>query len=145
LAVEGGAEVATASAAFHESAEDLRRETRDRHRGIVSLMEELEAIDWYDQRIDAAGDDGLREVLRHNRDEEKEHAGMVLEWLRRQDPTWDGFLRRYLFTERSIGELAAETEIEVAAESAAATDLQGGDTAGDSSLGLRGLADKEML
>jgi ferritin-like protein len=131
--------VATASAAFHESPDDLRPETRDRHRGIVSLMEELEAVDWYDQRIDAAGDDELREVLRHNRDEEKEHAAMVLEWLRRNDPTLDGFLRRYLFAERSIAELAAEAETETEPEAA-------GPVGGrDVSLGLGGLADKEML
>ena len=134
--------MATASAAFHESAEDLRPETRDRHRGLASLMEELEAVDWYDQRIDAAGDDDLREVLRHNRDEEKEHAAMVLEWLRRGDATWDGFLRRYLFTERPIAELAAEAEGET--DSAAAGTESGAGT-GDASLGLRGLADKEML
>ena len=134
--------MATASAAFHESPEDLRPETRDRHRGLASLMEELEAVDWYDQRIDAAGDDDLREVLRHNRDEEKEHATMVLEWLRRGDVTWDGFLRRYLFTERPIAELAAEAEGET---DSAAAETESGAGTGDASLGLRGLADKEML
>jgi hypothetical protein len=107
-------------------------------------MEELEAVDWYDQRIDAAGDDDLREVLRHNRDEEKEHATMVLEWLRRGDATLDGFLRRYLFTERPIAELAAEAEGET--DSAAAeTDTGAGARTVDASLGLRGLTDKEML
>jgi uncharacterized protein len=105
-------------------------------------MEELEAVDWYDQRIDAAGNDDLRGVLRHNRDEEKEHASMVLEWLRRHDETWDGFLRRYLFTERPIAELAAEAEVESTTRTAPSTDLV---SAGDGSLGLRGLADKEML
>jgi ferritin-like protein len=139
--------VATTSASFHESADDLRPETRDRHRAIVSLMEELEAVDWYDQRIDATGDDELREVLRHNRDEEKEHAAMVLEWLRRQDSTWDGFLRRYLFTERSISEMAAEAETEEPAVEGGAWrgGHPGGGAAGDGSLGLRGLADKELL
>jgi ferritin-like protein len=136
--------VATSSAKFHESTDDLRPETRDRHRGIVSLMEELEAVDWYDQRIDAAGNEDLRGVLRHNRDEEKEHASMVLEWLRRHDQTWDGFLRRYLFTDRPIAELAAEAEVEAAwgTVSARSPDLM---NTGDGSLGLRGLADKEML
>jgi uncharacterized protein len=134
--------VSTSSAKFHESADDLRPETRDRHRGIVSLMEELEAVDWYDQRIDAAGDEDLRGVLRHNRDEEKEHASMVLEWLRRHDETWDGFLHRYLFTERPIAELAAEAEVEAATGTAPSTDVV---NMGDGSLGLRGLADKEML
>ena len=77
----------TSSAQFHEAPDDLRAETRERHRAIVSLMEELDAVYWYDQRIDAARHDGLREILRHNRDEEKEHAAMLLEWLRRHDPT----------------------------------------------------------
>ena len=74
----------------------------DYHRALVSLMEELEAVDWYNQRIDATEDDQLREVLVHNRDEEKEHAAMALEWLRRRDPELDRFLRQYLFTEGSI-------------------------------------------
>jgi ferritin-like protein len=74
----------------------------DRHRAIVSLMEELEAVDWYDQRIDAAKDEALRAILAHNRDEEKEHAAMVLEWLRRRDAKWDGELREYLFTDEPI-------------------------------------------
>ena len=94
--------MATASAQFHEPTDDLRPETRDRHRAIVSLVEELDAVDWYDQRIDAAGDDELRAILRHNRDEEKEHAAMTLEWLRRHDPVLDGHLRTYLFTDGSI-------------------------------------------
>jgi ferritin-like protein len=72
------------------------------HRAVVSLMEELEAIDWYQQRVDAAGDDELRAILAHNRDEEVEHAAMTLEWIRRQSPTFDAMLRRYLFTEGSI-------------------------------------------
>ena len=75
-----------ASEGFHESSQDLKPQTRDMHRAIVSLMEELEAIDWYQQRVDAAGDDALRTILAHNRDEEKEHAVMVLEWIRRHDP-----------------------------------------------------------
>jgi len=102
--------MATSSGQFHEAAEDLRPETQDRHRAAVSLSEELEAIDWYDQRIDAAGDGALRSILRHNRDEEKEHAAMLLEWLRRRDPAWDAMLRRYMFTERPISELAGLDE-----------------------------------
>jgi hypothetical protein len=96
------------SEGFHENEEKLRPETVDRHRAIASLMEELEAIDWYDQRIDAAGDAELADILRHNRDEEKEHAAMVLEWLRRHDPVLDTHLRTYLFGEGSI--LALEEE-----------------------------------
>ena len=72
------------------------------HRAIVSLMEELEAVDWYQQRMDATDDGELREILRHNRDEEKEHAAMVLEWIRRRDRVFDTKLREYLFTEGSI-------------------------------------------
>ena len=77
------------STTFHESEERLRPATRDMHRAIVSLMEELEAVDWYQQRMDATDDDELREILRHNRDEEKEHAAMVLEWIRRRGPGFD--------------------------------------------------------
>jgi ferritin-like protein len=98
------------SASFHEAEERLRPETRDHHRAIASLMEELEAVDWYDQRIDATDDPDLRAILVHNRDEEKEHAAMVLEWLRRRDPQMDRFLREYLFTEGSIVALEAELE-----------------------------------
>ena len=90
--------MAASSASFHESEGSLTPETRDLHRAIVSLMEELEAIDWYQQRIEAAGDAELKEILRHNRDEEKEHAAMVLEWIRRRDPGFDEHLRTFLFT-----------------------------------------------
>jgi hypothetical protein len=72
------------------------------HRAIVSLMEELEAVDWYNQRVDACKDAELRRILEHNRDEEKEHAAMVLEWIRRRDPKFDEELRDYLFTSEPI-------------------------------------------
>jgi hypothetical protein len=85
------------SIGFHEAEEHLGPATRDMHRAIVSLMEELEAIDWYQQRVDATHDPELREILGHNRDEEKEHASMVLEWIRRHDPKFDANLREYLF------------------------------------------------
>jgi hypothetical protein len=91
-----------ASEGLHESSELLSQKTRDLHRAIVSLMEELEAIDWYQQRVDAADDTELKEILAHNRDEEKEHAAMVLEWIRRRDSGFDGKLREYLFTEGNI-------------------------------------------
>jgi ferritin-like protein len=94
--------MAGSSATLHESADTLGAEATDRHRAIVSIMEELEAIDWYDQRAIATADAELRAVLEHNRDDEKEHAAMALEWLRRRDPCLDGQLRRYLFTEGSI-------------------------------------------
>jgi ferritin-like protein len=94
--------MAGSSATLHESPDVLGSEAIDRHRAIVSIMEELEAIDWYDQRAIASGDDGLRAVLEHNRDDEKEHAAMALEWLRRRDSALDEQLRKYLFTDGSI-------------------------------------------
>ena len=99
-----------ASEGLHEDLSVLKPETLDRHRAIVSLMEELEAADWYDQRIDAAQDDELRKILAHNRDEEKEHAAMLLEWLRRRDPSLDKQLRRYLFTDKPILEVEEKSD-----------------------------------
>ena len=90
------------SVGYHEPVEELSDETRDRHRAIVSLMEELEAVDWYNQRADACKDAELKAILAHNRDEEKEHAAMVLEWIRRRDAGFDEVLRTFLFTERPI-------------------------------------------
>jgi ferritin-like protein len=87
---------------YHEPYDRLTDETRDMHRAITSLMEELEAVDWYNQRIDAAADPELKAILVHNRDEEKEHAAMVLEWIRRRDPELDEKLRESLFTEGPI-------------------------------------------
>jgi ferritin-like protein len=91
-----------ANEGYHEPIAELSAETRDMHRAIVSLMEELEAVDWYNQRVDACQDDELRQILAHNRDEEKEHAAMVLEWIRRKDPSFDGHLRDYLFSDKPI-------------------------------------------
>lgn len=90
---------------LHEAESSLKTATIDEHRAYRSLMEELEAIDWYAQRIDASSDPELKEILRHNRDEEKEHAAMVLEWLRRRDAVFSRYLREYLFTEGPIKEL----------------------------------------
>jgi len=87
---------------YHEPYEELSDETRDMHRAIISLMEELEAIDWYNQRIDVCKNEELRAILAHNRDEEKEHAAMVLEWIRRRDPSMDKELKDYLFTEKPL-------------------------------------------
>ena len=92
-----------ANEGFHEDPKDLSDETKDMHRSIVSLMEELEAVDWYNQRVDACKDPELKKILAHNRDEEKEHAAMALEWIRRQDPVFDKELRESLFTEGEIG------------------------------------------
>jgi ferritin-like protein len=90
------------SESLHEPRELMPPELIDRHRAIASIMEELEAVDWYDQRAAVATDPELVDVLGHNRDEEKEHAAMTLEWLRRNDPVLDRHLRTYLFTEGSI-------------------------------------------
>jgi ferritin-like protein len=97
-------------AGLHESPDQLTPATIERHRAIISLIEELEAIDWYAQRVDAAGDTELAAVLAHNRDEEREHAAMTLEWLRRNDPAWDSILRTYLFTDGPILEVEKTSE-----------------------------------
>ena len=86
-----------ASVGYHEPIEELSDETRDMHRAIVSLMEELEAVDWYNQLVDACVDPELRGILAHNRDEEIEHASMTLEWIRRRNPVFDKELREALF------------------------------------------------
>jgi uncharacterized protein len=97
--------MAGSSGELHEDPERLSEATIDHHRAIVSLMEELEAVDWYDQRVEATDDESLAALLAHNRDEEKEHAAMILEWLRRHDPSWDRQLRTYLFTDAPILEV----------------------------------------
>ncbi|HKX59319.1 MAG TPA: encapsulin-associated ferritin-like protein [Steroidobacteraceae bacterium] len=90
------------SEGYHEPVEELSQATRDMHRAILSLMEELEAVDWYAQRAEACKDPELRAILEHNRDEEKEHAAMVLEWIRRHDPRFSKELKEYLFTNEPI-------------------------------------------
>ena len=91
-----------ANEGYHEAIEELTDATRDMHRAITSLMEELEAVDWYNQRVDACKDPELVAILAHNCDEEKEHAAMLLEWIRRRDPAFDSELKDYLFTEKEI-------------------------------------------
>jgi ferritin-like protein len=122
--------MADSSMGLHEAKEDIAPATLDRHRGLASLMEELEAMDWYQQRIDATADPDLKAVLAHNRDEETEHAAMSLEWLRRQDAVLDEHLREYLFTQGSI--VALEAEIEGGGGG-------GGQGSGDGSLGIGSL------
>ncbi len=90
------------SAGYHEAENKLRPETLDNHRALTSMQEELEAADWYDQRVDAATDSDLKEILAHNRDEEKEHFAMLLEWYRRRDAKMDAHLKEYLFTSGSL-------------------------------------------
>ncbi|HEY0684364.1 MAG TPA: ferritin-like domain-containing protein [Steroidobacter sp.] len=125
-----------ASESLHESAKALRPETIDRHRAVSSLMEELEAVDWYDQRIDAATDAELKRILAHNRDEEKEHAAMVLEWLRRKDPKLDEHLRTYLFTDKPLLEIEEEAE--------SAGEDGGGKGNGDGCLGIGSLRGEQQ-
>ena len=93
------------SETLHEPIESLSEKTRNLHRGIVSLIEELEAIDWYQQRAEACTDEALKQVLIHNRNEEIEHAAMTLEWIRRNDDTFATTLKTILFTQAEITEL----------------------------------------
>lgn len=97
-----------ANEGFHEQIGELSEATRDMHRAIQSLMEELEAVDWYNQRADACKDAALKAILAHNRDEEKEHASMILEWIRRRDDTFSSELKDYLFTDKPITGLEGE-------------------------------------
>src|SRR5882672_2985168 len=119
------------SETLHEDPATLGPDAIDQHRAIVSLMEELEAVDWYNQRAKATSNADLRAILEHNRDEEKEHASMVLEWLRRSDPKLMQHLKTYLFTEGSI------TGIEAEMVQAGASGESGGDgVSSDGSLGI---------
>ena len=97
------------SVGYHEPIEELSNETRDMHRAIVSLMEEMEAVDWYNQRASVCKDNQLKAILEHNRDEEKEHASMLLEWIRRNDPAFSAKLKDYIFTEKPIAHTSEET------------------------------------
>ncbi len=123
-----------ASEGLHEAADLLDEATVDHHRAMTSLCEELEAIDWYDQRVQATSDAGLAAVLAHNRDDEKEHAAMTLEWLRRHDPALDAHLRKFLFTTTEpISEVGAT-------DAGAGTDVEGAPGSGNpGSLGIGSL------
>jgi ferritin-like protein len=90
---------------YHEPAEELSEKTRDYTRALRSLIEEVEAVMWYQQRVDVTNDQQLKKILEHNRDEEIEHACMALEYLRRNMPGWDEELKTYLFTTGSITEI----------------------------------------
>jgi len=111
---------------YHEPVDRLDETTRDMHRALVSLTEELDALDWYQQRVASTGDEALRRILAHNRDEEKEHASMLLEWLRRRDARLDARLRAVLFTD---GDVTATEENAAAGEA----------TGGEGSLGIGSL------
>jgi len=91
-----------ASEALHVPREKLQRKTLNMHYAITSLMEELEAVDWYRQRADDIDDPELKAIVLHNAKEELEHASMVLEWIRRNDPEADEQLKEYLFSKGSI-------------------------------------------
>ena len=88
----------------HEEIENLSKETLDKGRASQSLREELEAVEWYQERIDATDDLELKKILEHNRDEEKEHAAMLIEYLRRKDEVLADELKDYLFTEGEISD-----------------------------------------
>ncbi|HLK89247.1 MAG TPA: ferritin-like domain-containing protein [Polyangia bacterium] len=126
---------------YHEPPELLPESTKDFHRAIVSLMEELEAIDWYQQRADATKDEALRAIMIHNRNEEAEHAMMTLEWLRRRDAKIDEVTHTYLFAE---GEITEIEEAKKAAQAAAGGASAGGATsaAGSPSLGIGSLRNR---
>ena len=91
--------------AYHEPFDIVPEEARDYHRAIVSMIEEMQAVDWYHQRVKATKDAELKAILEHNRDEEKEHAAMLLEWLRRRDDAFSKELKDYMFTEGDLTEL----------------------------------------
>lgn len=96
--------MAASSTTLHAPRERLSTETIDFHHAIVSLMEELEAVDWYRQRADDCDDKQLKEILLHNMREEVEHAAMVLEWLRRNSSDFDKYLREFLFKDGEISD-----------------------------------------
>jgi ferritin-like protein len=125
------------SETLHEDPGKLGSEVINHHRAIVSLMEEFEAVDWYDQRAKATDDAQLRAIMEHNRDEEKEHAMMVLEWLRRNDPKLDEHMKTYLFTTLPITEVEKVATQGGGGESAG--EAAAGDTMSDGSLGIGSL------
>lgn len=120
-----------ASETLHESPNKLGPDVVDQHRAIVSIMEELEAVDWYNQRAKATGNAELRAILEHNRDEEKEHAAMTLEWLRRNDPALSKHLKTFLFSDGPVTSIEATMTEDSAASVAPPT--------ADGSLGIGSL------
>ncbi len=116
---------------WHEPYEDLTPMTRDMHRAIISLMEELEAIDWYQQRADVTPDADLKAVMEHNRDEEIEHAIMTLEWIRRRNAKFDANLREYLWSDGPITQV--EEKMKEGGEGGGGAPRPGADAAASSS------------
>jgi ferritin-like protein len=119
------------STTYHEPVSELSLESREVHRAVASLIEELEAVDWYHQRVNVCQDEELKAILVHNRDEEIEHAALALEWLRRRIPQFDQKLRSYLFTSAPI------THIEEQDETSTARFAKGAPSSGDP--GISGL------
>ncbi|MGM0396738.1 MAG: encapsulin-associated ferritin-like protein [Bacillota bacterium] len=101
---------------YHEPVEKLDDKTMDITRALLSLKEEIEAVDWYNQRVAATDNPDLKEILAHNRDEEIEHAVMTLEWLRRNMGAWDEEMKTYLFTEGDIAHLEEGGEEEASGD-----------------------------
>jgi ferritin-like protein len=123
---------------YHEPEGELDPKTRDLHRALASLKEEIEAVDWYNQRVACANDDQLRRILEHNRNEEIEHACMTLEWLRRNMPPWNEALTTYLFARGDVVEREHEVEEGTRDEGADAGAPTGGSRAGkDTSMRTR--------
>ena len=108
--------MAQASVGTHEPIENLSARTLDLHRAIVSLQEELEAIDWYQQRADVTRDPELKRILEHNRDEEKEHAMMLLEWIRRNDVAFARMIRMHVGASKPIVSAEEQEEASGAAD-----------------------------
>jgi uncharacterized protein len=130
--------MASGSDNLHEPYDLLSEETRDMHRALVSVIEELEAIDWYQQRADACGDEDLKAILLHNKMEEMEHAMMGVEWIRRHSTDFDQRMRTYLFSSGSI------TEIESAATSGGGgRRSQSGNAGSSGSLGIGSLKGRD--
>ena len=98
-----------ANQGFHEDKKDLSKKTRDLHRALISLQEELEAVDWYRQRVDACKDEQLKAILLDNMSEEIEHSAMLVEWLRRNDRKFNEYLNTYVFTDAPVTEVEDET------------------------------------
>ena len=128
--------VAMSSETYHEPMDLLSEETRNMHRAIVSLKEELEAVDWYQQRAEACSDEELRAVLVHNKNEEIEHAMMNLEWIRRHSEVFDANIKTYL---NSKGPILAVEKQQSGGESGGPRGSSGGPSAGSSSLGIGSL------
>ncbi|HYD47814.1 MAG TPA: ferritin-like domain-containing protein [Terriglobales bacterium] len=131
------------SETYHEPTELLSEPTKEMHRALVSLIEELEAIDWYQQRAEASSDDHLRDILLHNRNEEIEHAMMTLEWIRRISGEFDVRMKQYLFTSGSIVEVEKEERTAAALDHVGAGAMVGASSTAGPCLGIGSLRGKE--